>query len=65
MDSLSKQEHILLLGAFAMAVRKGRFSDSRSTHWLKAQSDVHWADRIPRRQRYYHPFIETVPGIQK
>jgi hypothetical protein len=28
MDSLSKQEQILLLGAFAMAVRSGRFSDS-------------------------------------
>ncbi len=27
MDSLSKQEQILLLGAFAMAVRSGRFSD--------------------------------------
>jgi hypothetical protein len=39
MNSLSKQEHILLLGFFAMAVRKGRLSDSRWTHWLKAQSD--------------------------
>jgi hypothetical protein len=39
MDSLSKQEHILLLGFFAMAVRKGRLSDSCWTHWLKAQSD--------------------------
>jgi hypothetical protein len=28
MDSLSKQEQILLLGAFAMAVRNKRFSDS-------------------------------------
>ena len=29
MDSLNKQERILLLGAFAMAARSGRFSDSR------------------------------------
>jgi hypothetical protein len=27
MDSLSKQERILFLGAFAVAVRSGRFSD--------------------------------------
>ena len=29
MDSLGKQEQTLLLGAFAMAVRSGRFSDLR------------------------------------
>ena len=29
MNSLSNQERILLLGAFAMAVRSGRFSNSR------------------------------------
>ena len=33
MDSLSKQEQILLLGAFAMAVRSGRFSDLRFNTW--------------------------------
>jgi hypothetical protein len=29
MDSLSKQEQILMLGAFAMAVRSGQFSDKK------------------------------------
>ncbi len=59
MDSLSKQERILLLGAFTMAVRKGRFSYSHfntlaggtvrctipSQMWCIPSG--HWADRIP------------------
>jgi hypothetical protein len=40
MVGLTRQEQILMLGAFAMAVRTGRFLREKYKLWLKAQSEV-------------------------